>query len=196
MAERSPLDRELAERLAGLDRAGETGRADVLAGLVGVTSRGRRARVVRRRTFLTGAALALAAIPLASVVVLGQLRNEPQQSPATSPDAILGTYSADVAADPAGTTGFAGRWTLDLHGDGTLDVLPPKGYTGISTGFHYSTAGVQVRVDLFAQDLCTGKTIGTYTWHRDADGLQLTTINDSCSGRVALLAGRTWMPGP
>jgi hypothetical protein len=196
MAERSPLDREIAERLAGLDRADQTARADILAGLVDVTRRGRRARVVRRRAFVAVAAVALAAVPVVSVVALGQLRDERRDLPASSPAAILGTYSADVTAAVAGTTGVAGRWTLDLRGDGTLGVVAPKGYTGISTGFHYSISGDRVRVDLFTQDLCTGQPVGTYTWHRDATGLHLNTVNDPCLARATLLAARTWKPGP
>jgi hypothetical protein len=196
MAERSPLDRQLAERLAGLDQAAQIGRADALAGLMDATMRGRRARVVRRRATIGVAALALVAISLASVVTAGELRDQRRASPASNPAAILGTYSADLAAAPAGTTGFVGRWTLDLRGDGTLDVVAPSGYTGISTGFHYSTNGDRVRVDLFAQDVCTGQPVGTYIWHRDVVGLHLTTVSDPCAARAALLTGRTWMPGP
>jgi len=196
MADRSPLDREIADRLAGLERGGGNDRADVLARLVGATGRGRRARVRRRRTVTGVATLAIMAVALVSAVTFGHLRNPTQAQPARNQDPILGTYSADVGGTPAGLSRLSGHWRLELRSDGTLGVVAPKGFRGIATGFHFSTEGDDIRVDLFIQDLCAGLPAGTYTWARDITGLRLRVVDDQCVARSALLTGRTWNPGP
>jgi len=196
MAEFSPLDREIAERLAGLEVGDGNDRADVLARLVDATRRGRRARVRRRRTIGGVTALAILAVALASAVTFGHLRSSTQAQPASSQNPILGTYSADVGGTPAGLSTLTGHWRLDLRSDGTLAVVTPKGFRGIATGFHFSTDGDHVRVDLFIQDLCTGLPAGTYTWVRDTAGLRLRVADDQCVARSALLTGRTWNPDP
>src|SRR5450631_997047 len=112
MAEFSPLDREIAERLAGLERGNGDERADVLARLVDATRRGRRARVRRRRTIGGVATLAIMAVALASVVTFGHLRNPTQARPASNQGPILGTYSADVGGTPAGLSTLSGHWRL------------------------------------------------------------------------------------
>ena len=195
MAERSPLDREIAQRLAGLERGDEDQRTDVLGRLVDATGRGRQARVRRRRTIRGVTTLAIMAVALAATVTFGHLRNPTPAQPAGSQDPILGTYSANVDGTPAGLSTLSGQWRLELRSDGTLDVVAPKGFRGISTGFHFSTDGYQVRVDLFIQDLCTGLPPGTYTWARDTDGLHLRVTDDQCVARASLLTGRTWTPG-
>jgi hypothetical protein len=188
MSDRSSLDRTIAERLARLAGTPPT----AIEGLTEAVRLGRRHRVRRLRVGIATAVLLLVFVPLGAVAVGRPLLRPHPYPPASSANALRGGFSATLTSTPAGTNGLAGRWDLNFHDDGTLEVSAPPGFSGIVTGFHYQSAGNEVRVDLFTQDLCADLPVGTYTWALVGTGVRFTEVNDACTARASLLTGRTW----
>jgi hypothetical protein len=175
----------------------------------------RAVRDARRRVALrrAGAALAVAAAIIASVVLgpraLDALSSVTRPPPAGQPtptvaapttlgnQAIAGTYRRTVPADDpdAQSNRLAGRWTIQLRGDGTMAVTAPAGFTGVLSGSQFQVQADTFRTTLFIQDLCSNLPVPTYRWTRVGDRLTFTPIDDRCGARVTVLASGPWTSG-
>ncbi|HEU4543389.1 MAG TPA: hypothetical protein VFR23_19820 [Jiangellaceae bacterium] len=91
---------------------------------------------------------------------------------------------------------LAGNWSMRLNADGTMVVNAPASYGGVLSAALFEAAADRFRTSVFEQDLCSGQGVGIYAWSL-ADGvLTLTPVDDSCEGRVAVLASSTWQQIP
>lgn len=193
MSEHDAVDRAIAERI----RSAAAGSAAVpLLRLEEASHRGRRIRRRRRHVAVAGVVLLVLAVPAATVVAVDAVRHDRSTAPTPADSTrLLGTFTTDVPAGAAAGAPVAGRWTLVLHGDGTIAVQPPPAYQGVVTGSDYQATGDTVRLNLFVQDLCSAAPVGQYRWARDEAGLHFTVLSDGCAARRLVLSSAAWRPG-
>lgn len=192
MSERDRVDREIAARVQG---AAAPPGADPLLRLWEAAGRGQRIRRRRRYAAVATAVLAVAAVPAGAVVAVNAVRGGGSAAVTADTTRLLGTFTTDVPRSGSTTAPVAGRWTLVLHGDGTIGVHAPPGYAGVVTGSAFQTTGGTVRLNLFVQDLCSASPVGRYRWSRDAAGLRFTELTDDCAARRLVLGSGVWRPG-
>jgi hypothetical protein len=187
------------ERLRiGLSRNALSFDPDVQVLLESTLARRRRARRLRWVGAATGV---LAAACAATVLVLSggwpgdRLWPSVPADGTTASVTLEGRYAGEVAALPAAPS-VAGRWVLEFKAQGVLAVSAPPAYPGVVSGVLYSIEGEELRTDLFSQDLCSGKPLGRYTVTGTGTALTLTTVDDSCPQRVAVLAETSWTATP
>jgi hypothetical protein len=158
-----------------------------------VRRRGRRAgRVRRARTgALVAAAVAVAA--LVAFVVRPEVPQDPSPAPSVaSPSAtaeLFSRYSSDVSRPQR----LAGHWGLELRGNGSVVVTPPRGYAGVVSGTIFTADRSLLRINLFAQDVCSDLGNGEYAWSRAGDRLVLAVSNDPCEARVRFFSENEWV---
>ena len=75
---------------------------------------------------------------------------------------------------------LAGRWVLELDGNGTVAVTPPDGYAGVVSGTLFTADGTSLRINLFAQDVCADLGNGEFSWTRDGGRLVLEVSDEPC----------------
>lgn len=148
-----------------------------------------RARL-RRALSVTGAAAAVAAVT--TIAVAAWPSPPPADTPA-APDrsptsALFGRYAADVTT-PAR---LAGHWVLTFHGDGTLAVEPPHGYSGVVSGTLFTADEQTFRTNLFAQDVCADGGNGAVAWARAGQRLVLRGSDDPCVARQHFFTTSEW----
>ena len=153
-----------------------------------VRGRGRRGQTAR----LLMAAGSVAAVSTTVLVVAWP--DPPDQSrpatPAPSPtSALFGRYESEVRA-PAQ---LAGRWVLELGGNGTITVTPPTGYAGIVSGTLLSADDTTLRTNLFTQDVCEDLGNGEFRWAREGDRLTLRRSEDPCAPRRTFFTRNRWV---
>jgi hypothetical protein len=193
MTERDAFDREIASRL---DSASTHPDGDALLRLSEATSRGRRIRRWRRRVAGAAAVLAVVAVPAVTVVTLRAVSHDrPVTVAPADPTRLLGTFTTGVTSGRTGDTSVDGRWTLTLHGDGTIGVTAPSRYHGVVSGSDFKAAGDTVSLNLFVQDLCSSAPVGRYRWTRDDAGLHFRVLTDGCAARRLVLTSAVWRPG-
>lgn len=161
----------------------------------------------RRRTERwRSAAVAVAASAAVVAVVAGAL--------ATARGGIMGGDAPPADRPTASTTGaepsaiaplrgsivgdvdqpamLGGRWTLDLNGNGTIDVSPPARFDGRVSGPMFTADGGFFRTSLFQDDLCARDGTGIYTWVRVGEQIDFEVLSDRCAGRARFFADSTW----
>ena len=112
--------------------------------------------------------------------------------PAPSPTAeLFSRYEADVTRPQR----LAGRWGLELRGNGSVLVSPPDGYAGVVSGTIFTADRARLRINLFAQDVCADLDNGEYAWSREGDRLVLAVGNDSCEARTRFFSDNEWVGG-
>jgi hypothetical protein len=187
------------ERLRiGLSRNAQSYDPDVEVLLQSALSRRRRARWLRR----AGATAALVAAACAATVLAmpgGWWADrgwplEPEDG-TTSSLALQGRFAGEVDVVPA-APGVAGPWVLDFKAEGVLSVTAPPSYPGVVSGAIYAVEGDQMRIDLFGQDLCTGRPPGRYAVTRTGAELTLLAVDDLCPARVTVLSTTRWSSEP
>lgn len=157
-----------------------------------VRRRGRRAGRVRiaRAGGLVAAAVAVAAV-VAFVVRPGS--DDPSPAPPVaqpSPTAeLFGSYEADVTRPRV----LAGHWELELRGNGSVEVTAPAGYAGVVSGTIFTADRSRLRINLFAQDVCSDLGNGEYAWSRAGDLLTLAVSDDPCDARVRFFSENEWV---
>jgi hypothetical protein len=165
------------------------------------TLRGARRADTRRqlRDALASATVVLVVL-LVGVPFIGALRDRSlgvgaTRSP-TVPLPLAGTYATTlVSTDVAVTSNrMSGDWTIRFGSDRILTVTVPTGFTGTFSGYSFEVVGSQFRTDLFGEDLCSTLLPGSYQWSLSSDRLTFAVVDDSCSGRVALLTTGAWYP--
>lgn len=163
---------------------------EVEASLDSVRRRGRRAGRARTGVLVAAAA---AVVALATVAVRNGLPKDLSPDPSMSAPSLtaglFSRYEADVTRPPS----LAGRWDVELRGNGSALVTPPDGYAGVVSGTIFTADRARLRINLFAQDVCADKGNGEYTWFRQGDRLVLTVSNDSCDARIRFFSDNQWM---
>jgi hypothetical protein len=190
------LDRRLRD---GLHDAAVGTAPDVERHLARVLTRHRRRTRARRSASVLAAALVVVAVALGVPSVTSGLREDDASvlEPAPPPS-LPGTYVVDVPTSAAAESdGMTGRWVVVLGPDGDVDVTPPPGFRGVTSGITYRTDGDLLRIDAFISDpVCQGSQVagpvGTYRWARSATRLQLEAVDESCAARELLFAGQPW----
>lgn len=180
----------------GLHASGSDPGPDTLAALRRVEERAAR----RARTDRLGAAALVAAVILLVVgfgVTLQRERaaTDPVVATQAAEGALVGTYVVDVADSRVGREdGMVGRWIVTLTEGGGLELRPPAGYTGATTGAAYRVRGDQLRTDALVEPSCQSDSgfVGTYTWSSSSDLLTFTTIEDRCAARRILFSEQPW----
>lgn len=163
-----------------------------------------RGHAIRRR----GAALGLVAAAAAAAVVAGLVgwtdlgrspRDLPAGVPSSSAPAVAPTRGANPTALRGGLDGvvttpaeLAGRWTIRLNGNATLDVLAPEGYDGVVTGALYTADRSTFRTTVFGADLCAGEGTGIYRWLAVGERVEFEEVSDPCATRAAFFEDSVW----
>lgn len=163
-----------------------------------------RVRVRSRRERWRNAAVGMAASAAAVAAVVGSVValdgiwtqepptvGRPSPSITTATDtapALRGSLTGDVVQPDV----LAGRWTLQLNGNGSMGVSPPPGFGGEVSGPVFTADGSSFRTMLFGEDRCAGHGTGIYDWLRVGDRIEFDTVSDTCATRTRFFAGSTW----
>jgi hypothetical protein len=168
---------------------------DVRRDLATVRRKTRRA-VLRKRVGLT----VLAACMIAAAVFLGprvlnvirSQRQRPASSP--SPSVLAGSYQVDLsgAAGSLSTARLAGRWSITLEGDGSVVWHAPSGSPEGFPRDTYQVSGTTIVTNLFANGLCRGSGVGSYSWSIAGGTLTFVAVSDGCDLRRAVLTSGSW----
>lgn len=164
-----------------------------------VRARGRRERW-RTSVVAVAASAAAAAAVVGAVMALDLSR--PQEAPlverptasATDPvtDApeapLRGTITSNVERPDA----LAGRWSLRLNGNGSIDVSPPAGFGGDLSGSAFTADGTSFRTSLFGNGLCADDGTGIYNWLQVGDRIEFQTVSDTCAARARFFGESAW----
>lgn len=159
----------------------------------------------RRRARMQRVLVATAAVcALGLAAALGQGLARPGQDNRLVPAADLpvptltGVFATDLPDDLVSSGGqpLGGRWTLGLQADGTMTVTAPPSYRGVVSGALFKATPGALRTSIFEQDLCSGESIGAYSWARSAGQLVLEVRDDTCAGRVLVLTSQPWQARP
>ncbi len=181
----------------GLHPVGSDPGPDTLAALRRVEQRaGRQARTARVATGALIAAVILLVIGV-GVGLQRQGSSDTDTLVATAPaeQRLIGTYVVDVGDSRVGREeGLVGRWIVSLEVDGVLELRPPPGYNGATTGAAYRVQGDQLRTDALFEPGCqaTNGYVGTYTWVLAEDVLTFTVADDDCAARRILFTAQAW----
>jgi hypothetical protein len=161
-----------------------------------VSKRGRRRRRLAVAMRVSVAAGLIALIVIAGPSVLDLMRTSPNRpnSPTAPYSAIAGTYGATIDAKPGVVTQarMAGRWTLRLDPDGSLDLVAPPRFQAETSGVTYRLIGQEFQTNAFPNDLCPKRLPGRYRWSKAGGQLRFTIVEDACEARRILFTGQTW----
>jgi DUF3040 family protein len=161
-----------------------------------VARRGRRRRRLAVAVRVSAVAGLIALVVIAGPSVLDLLRTSPSRpsSPVDPYSVIAGNYEAAIAPEPGVVTqaDMAGRWTLVLDPDGSLDLAPPPGFRAETSGITYRLVGQEFQTNAFPNDLCQAKLPGRYRWSKARGQLHFALVEDPCEARVVLFTGQTW----
>lgn len=161
-----------------------------------VRRRGRRAgraRMARAGGMVVAAA---AAAVLVTVVVRPVVLEDRSPAPSVSAPSPTAELFSRYAADVTRPRSLAGRWAIELSGNGSAIVTPPDGYAGVVSGTIFTADRARLRINLFAQDVCAEPGNGEYVWSRDGDRLVLAVSNDSCEARTRFFSDNEWVEVP
>jgi len=180
----------------GLSANATTFEPAVETSLDAVRRRGRRAGRARMARAGGLVAATTAAAFLVAVVVRPGVVEDRSPAPSMaepSPTAdLFSRYEADVTRPRR----LAGRWAIELSGNGSAIVTPPDGYAGVVSGTIFTADRARLRINLFAQDVCADLGNGEYDWSREGDRLVLAVSNDSCEARARFFSDNEWVEVP
>ncbi len=72
-------------------------------------------------------------------------------------------------------------------------VTAPAGYAGVVSGTIFTADRARLRINLFAQDVCSDLGNGEYAWSRAGDRLVLAVSDDPCDARVRFFSDNEWV---
>lgn len=162
-----------------------------------------RGRIERWR----GAAVAMMASAGAAVAIFGALAmldgpgeddappplEQPTGSPSgTATDTPQPPLRGSITGDVKQPAELAGRWTIRLNGNGTMDVTPPAGFAGVVSGALFTADSTSFRTTLFQADLCSGDGTGIYDWLRVGERIEFQVVSDTCDGRSRFFEDSAW----
>ena len=165
-----------------------------------VHARGRAERWRSAAVAMTSSAAAVAAI-IGALALLGVPGREGTTGPVEQPTASTSGTPTDTAPTPlrGSITGdidqpgeLAGRWTVRLNGNGTMDVTPPLGYAGDVSRALFTADGTSFRTTLFQADLCRGDGTGIYDWLRVGEQVEFQVVSDTCDSRSRFFEDSAW----
>lgn len=175
----------------GLSANAVTFEPGVETSLDAVRRRGRRAS--RARMVRAGGLAAAAAAFLVAIVVRPGVLEDRSPAPSvpvpSSTADLFNRYEAEVTRPRS----LAGRWAVELSGNGSAIVTPPDGYAGVVSGTIFTADRARLRINLFAQDVCADLGNGEYVWSRDNDRLVLALSNDLCEARTRFFSDNEWV---
>jgi hypothetical protein len=166
-----------------------------------VRARGRRERW--RTSAVVVAAPVAAAAAVAAAVLAVDVPRQQDPLPVDRPTASVTDSATDAPPAPLRGTiigaverpdALAGRWSLELNGNGSLDVSPPAGFGGDLSGSAFTADGTSFRTSLFGRDLCAEDGTGIYSWLRVGDRIEFQTVSDTCAARARFLTQTAWAP--
>ncbi len=158
--------------------------------------RGRRRWAVRALV----AAAAVTLLATASVLALDR-RHDPDatvlDTPATGERVRLdGEYVVRIRSTPeADQLDLVGRWTVTIHLDGRLDLVPPPGQVAGISGASLRPSGddlVETNALHGLPGCQAGSGTGRYLWLLDGEALDFTAVGDDCAARLLLFGASTW----
>jgi len=163
-----------------------------------VRARGRRERWRASAVGVVASAAAVAAVvgTVTALDVFGESENPTVTRPAEStssavdprPAALRGPITA-VVEEPGP---LAGRWVLDLKGNGSIRASTPAGVDPDVSGAVFTADGTSFRTSLFGEDLCAGAGSGIYEWLRVGDRIEFLPLSDTCRARARFFERATW----
>jgi hypothetical protein len=169
---------------------------DIGSVLDSVARRGRRRRQLAVAMRVSAVAGLIALVVIAGPSLLDLLRTSPSRpnSPVDPYSVIAGTYGATVPPESGVVTKahMAGRWTLVLDPDGSLELDAPSGFRAETSGITYRMMGQEFQTNAFPNDLCHAELPGSYLWSKAGGQLRFTVVEDPCDARMALFTGQTW----
>lgn len=164
-----------------------------------VHARGRVERWRSAAVAMAGSAAAVATIAGAVLALDGaRVGDAPPADGPTAPPSGTATSSSPaplrgrITGDVTRPDALAGRWTVRLNGNGTIDVSPPVRFDGEVSRPWFTADGTSFRTTLFQDDFCTGAGTGIYSWLRVGDQIDFQTVSDTCAARARFLADSTW----
>ena len=160
-----------------------------------VARRGRRRRRLAVAARVSAVAGFIAIVVFAGPSVLDLLRTSPRpNSPVEPYSVIAGTYGATIAPESGVVThaDMAGRWTLVLDPDGSLELAAPPGFQAETSGITYRLVGQEFQTNAFPNDLCHAQLPGRYRWSKTGGQLHFSLVEDPCDARVVLFTGQSW----
>jgi hypothetical protein len=193
------IDRRLRE---GFERLSGDADASVDAELERVMRRGRRQRALTRGA----TALSIAA----SLIILGVFgprlldaggRSDPRPGDEPTPllSAIAGTYTAtlpDVGGGTIARNDMAGRWTLTLGLNGTIELVAPPAFGTVPSGYSFELdVDDRFTTNLFVNDSCGDQGAGLYRWRGAGSELTFIAVDEPCPIRETLLTTAPWVIG-
>lgn len=120
----------------------------------------------------------------------------PAPSVASLPAALVGTYTKVVEAGrPAERYGVKGRWRITVRPGGVLDVIAPSRFSrtvSVPVPTTLTVTGDQLTLTALGHDAFGCSEPGVYRWGQQGKVLRLTTIDDQCPYRPAVMSNATW----
>lgn len=163
-----------------------------------VRARGRRERWRNGAVGVVASAAAAAAI-VGTVTALDLFRESesptvtrPTESASTSVDPRVPPLRGTITAEIDRPATLAGRWALDLLGNGDIEVSAPTRIDLDVSRAVFTADGTSFRTSLFGDDLCAGAGTGIYEWLRIGDRIEFRPLSDSCAARTRFFEDATW----
>lgn len=157
-----------------------------------------RGRAARWRT-AAGALVGTAAVAAAVVGTYPWLEvsgprdtNVAVEPTATDPTTAAVPLRGGIESVVTAPDRLAGRWVLQLNGNGTMDVRPPAEFSGDVTGALFTADSSNFRTTLFQQDVCTDDGTGIYVWLRAGEGIEFDVVSDPCAARRQFFEESSW----
>jgi hypothetical protein len=200
-----PSDKGLG---TGFERAAVEIDVDVERNFVAVTRIAQRKRVVRVSAMAVVALVVVVGAAIGGVRAFDAITRPDAIAPAgDTPSAstlgheaygeIAGTYVATIP--PSGGVvsrfGLGGRWEMTLNADGSLSMRAPLAFehrVGVPFGASYSLSGEVLQTSVLRHSAFACTKAGVYRWRLSDGRLSLTTMQDGCEYRPAVLASRAW----
>jgi hypothetical protein len=155
-----------------------------------------RARRERWRTaglaVATGAAAVVAAVVVGTTIGSGPSPSPDPVVPPPSPEETLAPLRGRIVGDVVRPASLSGTWTLDLAGNGTLEVTAPPRLGRSEEVAAFTVDGSSFRTTLFGAGPCRDSGTGIYEWARVGDVVTFTTLSDDCVTREQLLVRTRW----
>lgn len=185
-----------------LERAADTVHATPDAALESIMGRVRTRRI-RRGALIAAAAVALAAGAAIGPGLVTSLRHRTDappagrnHAPAMTFGALAGSYETMLRASDRAVerSSAAGRWQLDLHQDGTVDLDAPRRWeakNGLPSGVTFTRSGSLLETNAFFSHC---RSTGAYELTVRDGALRFAPVGDTCPYRRVVFSSAEWHP--
>jgi hypothetical protein len=192
----------------GLERAAGDIEVDIEKSFLAVSRIARRKRVVRASAMAVVALVVVVGAAIGGVRAFDAITRPDALAPAgDTPSAstlgheaygeIAGTYVVTIPSSGGVVSrfGLRGRWEMTLHADGSLSMRAPLAFerrAGVPFAASYSLSGEVLQTSVLRHTAFGCTEPGVYRWRLSDGKLSLTTMQDGCEYRPAVLASRLW----